>query len=58
MAQKATQQALSIHPVMPGYFPPVSLVQMWNGMMMNPWYMHSPFAYLGWGTFILYLLIH
>jgi hypothetical protein len=22
---------------------------MWNGTTMNPWYMHSPFAYSGWG---------
>jgi hypothetical protein len=24
-------------------------VQMWNGTMTNPWCMHSPFAYSGWG---------
>jgi hypothetical protein len=50
-AQKATQQAMSIHPLMPGYLPSAySLViycsvQIWNGTTMNPWYMHSPFAY-------------
>jgi hypothetical protein len=27
------------------YYP----VQTWNGTMMNPWYMYSPFVYLGWG---------
>jgi hypothetical protein len=45
-----------IHPslVMLEYFPPAypsSIcypVQMWNGTMMNPWYMHSPFTYSGW----------
>jgi hypothetical protein len=51
MARKVTQQALPIHPVMPGYFPPAYSssvycpIQMWNGTMMNPWYIHSPFAY-------------
>jgi hypothetical protein len=55
-ARKATQQASPIHPVMLGNFPPAysSLiycpVQIWNGTMMNSWYMHSPFVYSGWGT--------
>jgi hypothetical protein len=41
-ARKATQQASPIHPMRPGYFPPVySLsvyypVQIWNGTTMNP----------------------
>jgi hypothetical protein len=54
-ARKATQQASPIHPMRPWYFPPVyssSLyypVQTWNGIMMNPWYMYSPFAYPDWG---------
>jgi hypothetical protein len=54
-ARKATQQASPIHPMMPGYFPPVysSLiycpVQIWDGTTMNPWYMHSHFVYLSWG---------
>jgi hypothetical protein len=54
--QKATQQASPIHPMRPGYFPPVyssSLyypVQTWNGIMMNPWYMYSPFVYPDWGA--------
>lgn len=54
-ALKATQQASPIHPMRPGYFPPVYsssvyyLVQIWNGMMMNPWYMYSPFVYPDWG---------
>jgi hypothetical protein len=62
--RKATQQALPIHPVMLGYFLPAypswiyCPIQMCNGMMMNPWYVYSPFAYSGWGTFILYLPIH
>jgi hypothetical protein len=56
MARKATQQASPIHPMRPGYFPPVyssSLyypVQTWNGIMMNPWYMYSPFVYPDWGA--------
>jgi hypothetical protein len=55
-ARKATQQASPIHPMRPGYFPPVyssSLyypVQTWNGIMMNPWYMYSPFVYPDWGA--------
>jgi hypothetical protein len=55
MALKATQQASPIHPVMLGCFPPTypSLIycpiQIWDGTTMNPWYMHSPFVYLGWG---------
>jgi hypothetical protein len=55
MARKATRQASSIYPVMPGCFPPAYSssiychVQIWNGMMMNPWYMHSSFVYSGWG---------
>jgi hypothetical protein len=55
-AQKATQQAPPVHPMRPGYFPPVYsssvyyLVQIWNGMMMNPWYMYSPFVYPDWGA--------
>jgi hypothetical protein len=50
-ARKATQQASPIHPMRPGYFPPVYSssvyhhVQTWNGTMMNPWYMYSPFVY-------------
>jgi hypothetical protein len=54
-ARKATQQASLIHPMRPGYFPPVYSssvyypVQTWNGMMMNPWYMYSPFVYPEWG---------
>jgi hypothetical protein len=40
--------------MIPWYFPPAysspiyCAMQMWNGMAMNPWYMHSPFAYSGW----------
>jgi hypothetical protein len=55
-AQKATRQASPVHPMRPGYFPPVysSLVycptQMWNGTTMNPWYVYSPFVYPGWGA--------
>jgi hypothetical protein len=51
MARKATQQASPIHPMGPGYFPPVySLsvyyhVQIWNGTTMNPWYIYSIFVY-------------
>jgi hypothetical protein len=50
-ARKATQQASPIHPMRLGYFPPVYSssvyyhVQTWNGTMMNPWYMYSPFVY-------------
>jgi hypothetical protein len=42
-ARKTTQQESSIHPAMPGYFPPAyssSLycpIQMWNCTTMNPW---------------------
>jgi hypothetical protein len=56
MARKATQQASPIHPMGPGYFPPVYSssvyypVQIWNGTTMNPWYMYSPFVYPDWGT--------
>jgi hypothetical protein len=55
-AQKATRQASSIHPMRPGYFLPVYSssvycpTQMLNSMTMNPWYMYSPFVYLGWGA--------
>jgi hypothetical protein len=55
-AQKATQQASPIHPMRPGYFPPVYSssvyypVQTWNGAMMNLWYMYSPFVYPDWGA--------
>jgi hypothetical protein len=55
-ARKATQQTSPIHPVMLGCSPPTYSssiycpVQMWNGTTMNPWYMHSPFVYLDWGT--------
>jgi hypothetical protein len=55
-ARKATQQASLIDLVMPEYFPPAYSssiycpVQMWNGTTMSMWYMHSPFAYSGWGT--------
>jgi hypothetical protein len=54
-APKATHQAPSIHPVMLGYLPPTYSsviychVQTWNGMAINLWYMHSSFAYSGWG---------
>jgi hypothetical protein len=63
-ARKATQQASLIHRVMPGCSPPAYSssiyypIQMWNGTTINPWYIHSPFVYSGWGTSILYLLIH
>jgi hypothetical protein len=63
-AQKATQQALSVHPMRPGYFSPVYSssvycpTQMWNGTTMNPWYMYSPFVYPCWGTSILFILMH
>jgi hypothetical protein len=63
--RKVTQHASPIHPIMPTYFPPTYSssmhypVQMWNDTTINPWYMHSHFAYSGWGgTSILYLLIH
>jgi len=55
-ARKATQQASPIHPMRPGYFPPVYSssvyypVQTWNGTMINPWYMYSPFVYPYWGA--------
>ena len=55
-AQKVMRQASLIYLVMPGYFPPIyaSLtycpVQMWDGTPVNPWYMHSPFSYLGCGA--------
>jgi hypothetical protein len=58
--RKATQQASPIHPMRPGYFPPVYSssiyypAQTWNGTMMNPWYMYSPFVYPYWGTSILF----
>jgi hypothetical protein len=54
--QKATRQASPVHPMRPGYFPPIysSLVycptQMWNGTTTNPWYIYSPFVYSGWGA--------
>jgi hypothetical protein len=54
MARKVKQQASPIHPMRPGYFPPVYSssvyypVQTWNGTMMNPWYMYSPFVYPYW----------
>jgi hypothetical protein len=60
MARKATQQASPIHPMRPGYFPPVYSssvyypVQIWNGTAMNPWYMYSPFACPDWGAPPLY----
>jgi hypothetical protein len=56
MAQKATRQASLVHPMRPGYFPPVYSssvycpTQMWNGTTMNPWYIYSPFVYPGWGA--------
>jgi hypothetical protein len=25
-------------------------IQMWNGTVINLWYIHSPFAYLDWGA--------
>jgi hypothetical protein len=55
-AQKATRQESPVHPMRPGYFPPIysSLVycptQMWNGTTTNPWYIYSPFVYSGWGA--------
>jgi hypothetical protein len=55
-AQKATRQASPVHPMRPGYFPPIYSssvycpTQMWNGTTMNPWYMYSPFVYPGWGA--------
>jgi hypothetical protein len=54
--RKATQQASPIHSMRPRYFPPIYSssvyypVQTWNGTMMNPWYMYSPFVYLDWGA--------
>jgi hypothetical protein len=45
--------ASPIHPVMSGYFPPAYSssvycpIQMWNSTTMNPWYIHSSFAYSG-----------
>jgi hypothetical protein len=59
-AQKATQQASHVHPMRPGYFPPVYSssvyypVQIWNGTTMNPWHMYSPFVYQDWGAPPLY----
>jgi hypothetical protein len=59
-ARKATQQASPIHPMRPGYFPPVYSssvhypIQIWNGTTMNPWYMYSPFVYPVWGAPPLY----
>jgi hypothetical protein len=55
MARNATQQAPPIHLAMLGYLPSAYSssmycpVQMWDGTTMNPWYMHSPFAYPSWG---------
>jgi hypothetical protein len=60
MTQKATRQASPVHPMRPGYFPPVYSssvycpTQMWNGTTMIPWYMYSPFVYLGWGAPLFY----
>jgi hypothetical protein len=54
--QKETRQASPVHPMRPGYFPPVYSssvycpTQMWNGTTMNPWYMYSSFVYPGWGA--------
>jgi hypothetical protein len=54
MARNATQQASPIHPMRPGYFPPVYSssvyypIQIWNGTTMNPWYMYSPVVYPDW----------
>jgi hypothetical protein len=54
--QKATRQASPVHPMRPEYFPNIYSssvycpTQMWNGTMMNPWYIYSPFVYLGWGA--------
>jgi hypothetical protein len=51
--RKTMQQASPVHPVMSGCFPPTYSssmychVQIWNGMMMNPCYMHTPFVYSG-----------
>jgi hypothetical protein len=51
--RKTTQQASPVHPVMPGCFPPTYSssmycpIQIWNGTTMNPWYMCTPFVYLG-----------
>jgi hypothetical protein len=50
-ARKTTQQALHVHPIMSGCFPPTYSssmycpVQIWNGTMMNSWYMRTPFVY-------------
>jgi hypothetical protein len=55
-AQKVTRQASHVHPMRPGYFPPVYLssvycpTQMWNDTTMDPWYMYSPFVYPDWGA--------
>jgi hypothetical protein len=54
--RKATQQASPIHSMRPGYFSAIYSssvyypVQTWNGTMMNPWYMYSPFVYPDWGA--------
>jgi hypothetical protein len=54
-SQKATRQASHVRPMRSGYFPPEYSssvyypAQMWNGTTINPWYMYSPFVYLGWG---------
>jgi hypothetical protein len=59
-AQKATQQASHVHPMRPGYFPPVYSssvyypVQIWNGTTMKTWHMYSPFVYPDWGAPPLY----
>jgi hypothetical protein len=55
-AQRAMRQASPVHPIRPEYFPPIYSssvycpTQMWNGTTMNPWYIYSPFVYLGWGA--------
>jgi hypothetical protein len=62
--RKTMQQASPIRLVMLGCFLPTYTssmccpVQIWNGTTMNPWYMRTPFVYSGWGTSILFLLIH
>jgi hypothetical protein len=54
--RKTTPQTSPIHSVMPRCIPPTYSssmycpVQIWNGTMMNPWYMCTPFVYSVLGT--------
>jgi hypothetical protein len=64
-ARKTTQQASPICPIMSKCFPPTYTssmycpIQIWNGTMMNPWYMRTPFCLFRMGSAsILFLLIH